>query len=79
MGIKIGQHDLDVKLQKIKKFLDDGDKVKVTVILRGREMIFRDKVAGFLEKIKLASGAELEKPFEAMGNRFSVVLIKSKE
>lgn len=37
LGLKIGDHDLDVKLRKITKFLDAGSKVKVTVFYRGRE------------------------------------------
>ncbi|MCK4835439.1 MAG: translation initiation factor IF-3 [Candidatus Aminicenantes bacterium] len=33
----IGDHDIEVKLKKIKQFLEDGDKVKVTIWLRGRQ------------------------------------------
>lgn len=35
---KTGEHDLQVKLGHIKKFIDKKDKVKVTVIFRGREI-----------------------------------------
>jgi len=78
LGIKIGQHDLEVKESAIKKFLERGDRVKVTVQLRGREMMFKDKVPAFLEKVKSETGAELEKPLDRLGNRFSIVLIKKK-
>ena len=37
LGLKIGQNDL-IKLRKIRKFLLDGDKVKIQIIFRGREM-----------------------------------------
>jgi translation initiation factor IF-3 len=37
MRPKIGQHDLDFKTKLIQSFLEDGDKVKVTVNFRGRE------------------------------------------
>ena len=37
-GLKIGQHDLDVKLRKIREFLEAGHKVKITAFFRGREM-----------------------------------------
>lgn len=37
-GLKIGQHDLDVKLRKVKQFLENGDKVKISVVFKGREM-----------------------------------------
>lgn len=33
----IGEHDIEVKLRKIREFLQDGNKVKVTVWLRGRQ------------------------------------------
>ena len=38
LGLKIGQNDLNIKLRKIRKFLLDGDKVKIQIIFRGREM-----------------------------------------
>ncbi len=78
LGIKIGDHDLEVKEGQIKKFLERGDRVKVSVQLRGREMMFRDKVPAFFEKIKTDTGASFEKDAERLGNRFSTVLIKSK-
>lgn len=38
LGLKIGQNDLDIKLRKIREFLLDGDKVKIQLMFRGREM-----------------------------------------
>lgn len=35
---KIGQGDFDTKTRKVESFLDDGHKVKVTIMFRGREM-----------------------------------------
>lgn len=77
ISIKIGIHDLEVKTNQMKKFLERGDKVKVTVQLKGREMMFRNKVPTFLEKIKADTNATLEKPLERLGNRFSVILVKN--
>ena len=79
MGIKIGDHDLAVKEGKINKFFAQGDKVKVTIQLRGREMIFQDRVRALMDKIKADTHGVSESNVERMGNRFSVVLIKSKE
>lgn len=38
LGLKIGQNDLEIKLRKIRSFLADGDKVKIMIFFRGREM-----------------------------------------
>jgi len=42
VGLKISDHDLDIKLRKVTAFLDVGHKVKIAVIYRGREMAHRD-------------------------------------
>lgn len=75
-GIKIGDHDLEVKINKIKQFLEKGDKVKITIQLRGREMMFRDRMATLMEKIKTETGGTFDKPIEKMGNRFFATLSK---
>lgn len=42
MGLKIGDHDLSVKLRKVTEFLETGHKVKITLIYRGRELAHKD-------------------------------------
>jgi translation initiation factor IF-3 len=78
LGIKISEHDLQVKIAQTKKFLEKGDKVKVTVQLKGREMMFRDKVEPLISRFKNEANADYEKSFEKMGNRFFVTLTKAK-
>lgn len=41
-GLKIGAHDLEIKLKKIRAFLEDGHKVRIQVFYRGREMAHRE-------------------------------------
>lgn len=41
-GLKISDHDLEVKANKVRKFLDQGHKVKYTVRYRGRELAHKD-------------------------------------
>lgn len=41
-GLKISDHDLNVKLNKVSKFLEAGSKVKITVFYRGRENAHKD-------------------------------------
>lgn len=78
-GMKISEHDLNVKINKAKEFLERGDKVKITVQLRGREMMFRDKVNDIIEKVKAQLNANYEKPVERLGTRFSAILTKGKD
>ena len=42
VGLKISDHDLEVKNNKVQKFLDQGHKVKYTVRYRGRELAHKD-------------------------------------
>ncbi len=60
-GLKIGDHDLGVKLRKVTDFLETGHKVKITVFYRGREMAHKE--LGF----KLA-----ERVIEGFGDRIIV-------
>lgn len=48
---KTGEHDLKIKIGHIKKFIGKKDKVKVTVIFRGREISLSDLGRNLLEKI----------------------------
>ena len=41
-GLKIGSHDLAVKLRKVNEFLEEGHKVKLVVVYRGRELAHKD-------------------------------------
>lgn len=41
-GLKIGDHDLAVKMKKVTGFLDAGHKVKITLFFRGRELAHKD-------------------------------------
>ena len=45
------QHDLEVKLGHARKFLSDGNKVKLTMRFRGREMVYASRGAQQLQKI----------------------------
>lgn len=49
---KIEEHDYNVKLRNVRKFLEDGDKVKVILRYRGREMMFQEAGMELLNKVK---------------------------
>jgi len=49
----IDTHDYDVKLRAIKSFLEEGDKVKVTMRFRGREMMHQELGLKVLDKVRI--------------------------
>lgn len=48
----IDDHDYDVKMRSIKRFFEEGDKVKITLRFRGREMQHMDLGMEVLQKVK---------------------------
>lgn len=60
----IGEHDIEVKLKKIKEFLEDGNKVKVTIWLKGRQKRRPEMLGEMTNRIMniLTEFAEIESP-----------------
>lgn len=52
MRPNIDTHDYEVKMKAIARFLDDGDKVKITLRFRGREMAHQELGMKLLERVK---------------------------
>lgn len=76
----IDEHDYQVKLRKIFEFLDSGDKVKVTMRYRGREMAHQQIGIDVLGRVKMdteeKSKIELEPKLE--GRQMIMVLAPGK-
>jgi len=49
---KTEEHDLEVKIRHIKKFLQQNDKVKITMMFRGREITYADLGKKVMEKLR---------------------------
>lgn len=49
---KTDVHDLETKVRHIKKFIGNNDKVKVTLVFRGREFMLKEQANAVLEKIQ---------------------------
>lgn len=49
---KTDEHDLQVKMRHIKRFLGQKDKAKVTILFRGREIAYTDQGTKLLERIR---------------------------
>ncbi len=80
IGLKISDNDLNIKVRKIKSFLDDGDRVKIMVIFRGREMAHKELGQAMLDKILALISEDLEiaqegKP-QFAGRNFSISIRK---
>jgi translation initiation factor IF-3 len=52
MRPNIDEHDYEVKMRSIHRFLEEGDKVKVTMRFRGREMVHQDLGIRVLERVR---------------------------
>jgi len=80
VSFKIGKHDLEIRKKQALKFIEKGDKVKLEMILRGREMahqdIAREIISKFIES--LGENIRIEQPLTRQGNRFFVVLDKKR-
>lgn len=48
---KIEDHDYQTKLRHIRRFLEEGDKVKLVIRFRGREMMFQDSGTELLNRV----------------------------
>jgi translation initiation factor IF-3 len=59
VGLKIGDHDLDVKLRKVNGFLEAGHKVRITVVYRGRELAHRELGYKLAERIQGLLGEDI--------------------
>ena len=51
IGLKISDNDLNIKIRKIRGFLEDGDRVKIMIVFRGREMAHKEIGQELLDKV----------------------------
>jgi len=78
----IETHDFETKLKRAEKFIAQGDKVKMVMQFRGREMAYKDqgldKFKGIISNVE-ELGAIVESPIKMMGNRAITILAPSKK
>ena len=80
MQPKIGAGDLDTKAKHIQEFLDDGNKVKVTIRFRGRELAHTELGFDVLKEVekRLREGSYVIEKAPAMEGRFMSMTLNSK-
>ncbi|WP_137679869.1 translation initiation factor IF-3 [Aurantiacibacter suaedae] len=76
MRPNIDDHDYDVKMKAMHKFIDNGDKVKVTLRFRGREMAHQHLGMDLLKRVQedMAEGAKVEAYPRLEGRQMLMVL-----
>lgn len=75
VSLKIGQHDLDTKLKKMKQFLEDGHKVRVSMMLKGRENAHQDLAFLRIQEISgtISEWADIDQPAKLNGRNISII------
>lgn len=76
MEPKIAEHDVDFKARTAEKLLKEGDKVKISVRFRGREITHPQIGRDLLEQVygRLKSIATIEKPVNMEGRQMTMIL-----
>ena len=75
-GLKIGAHDLEIKLKKIRSFLEAGHKVKILIFFRGREMAHKELGYVLMDRVILGleDDAVVEQKPQMAGRNLSITV-----
>ena len=80
IGFNISPHDIEIKAKQAEKFLKDGDKVKVSMVLKGREKAMGDlakkKVIFFLETADKLIPIKVERDLKREPKGFTMIISK---
>lgn len=77
LGLKIGANDLEIKLRKVREFLQEGHKVRIAVFYRGRENAHKEMGYEMLERIVNMleeDGIVVEQKPQMAGRNLSIVI-----
>ena len=80
LTFNIGQHDMETRARQAEKFLKAGDKVRVDIVLRGREKALsnfaREKIGKFLEVLQGFIPYKVERELKKEMRGFSMIISK---
>jgi translation initiation factor IF-3 len=80
LGFNISQHDLEVRAKLAEKFLKEGDKVRIEMILRGREKALgnfaKEKINKFLETLRGLCPYKVERELKREPRGFNMIIAK---
>ncbi|MEK7518422.1 MAG: translation initiation factor IF-3 [Patescibacteria group bacterium] len=80
LSLKIGAHDLDMRRSQSLKFFEQGDRVKLEMILRGREKARMDLARQIMKDFvtSLGEGVVVDSPMSSMGGRLTALIRRKK-
>jgi len=80
LSLRISRHDKEVRLKQAKEFLESGDKVKIEIILKGRERQYannaREIINQFVDLLNARIPIRIEQPLVFQGGKFFLTLGK---
>ncbi len=85
LSVRISRHDLDMRIEQAYKFLSKGDKLKIDMILKGREKAHPEKaveiINEFVADLEKKEGLNIirEQDLTKQGGRFIMVLVNKKD
>jgi translation initiation factor IF-3 len=78
LSLRIGKHDTEVRLKQAQRFIEEGNKVKIEMILRGRERghmdLARKNIQEFIEMLKQTQPVKIEQALTSQGGKLSVLV-----
>jgi translation initiation factor IF-3 len=81
LSLRIGTHDMEIRKNQALKFLNDGNKAKIEMQLRGREMQSVDRakqmIRSFVADIHQIVPVRWEQEVEKQGNKITAIIAKS--
>lgn len=81
LSLRIGKHDLEIRKNQAIKFLNNGDKVKIELMLRGREMqqatMGFEIIRNFVQDLNTIEKTRFEQEVEKQGNKITTIIAKS--
>jgi len=85
LSVRISKHDFDMRLQQAKKFLSKGDRLKLELVLKGREKQHPEKAAEMMKDFASRLEAEedlnviREQDLTKQGGKYIMMLLNKKE
>jgi translation initiation factor IF-3 len=75
-GLKISDNDIGVKLKKVNSFLEEGNKVRISIIYRGRELAHKELGYKLMDKLMTLLGEHVvaDQPPQFAGRQLSAVI-----